>query len=123
MTDIPRPTPGDTDWIDWADDEEAQSDLVAAATAAATANTLVKRSADTSFGTTRVYGLDAPVNSNHAANKGYVDGLIAGAEGIKVHDGTTGGGTRPTGYARVRWVGGTTQPTNMAIGDVWEHDV
>ncbi len=45
-----------------------------------------------------------------------------GAEGIKVHDGTTGGGTRPTGYARVRWVGGTTRPTNMITGDVWEYD-
>ena len=30
--------------------------------------------------------------------------------------------TRPSGYARVRWVGGTVQPAAMATGDVWEHD-
>lgn len=46
----------------------------------------------------------------------------AGVEGIKTHDGTAGGGTRPSGFARVRWVGGTTRPTNMAVGDVWERD-
>lgn len=43
-------------------------------------------------------------------------------ERILVHDGTAGGGTRPAGYARVRWVGGTARPTNMLAGDVWEHD-
>jgi hypothetical protein len=43
-------------------------------------------------------------------------------EGIKVHDGTTGGGTRPAGFARVRWIGGTARPTNMVTGDIWEHD-
>lgn len=45
----------------------------------------------------------------------------AAAEGVKMHDGTTGGGTRPAGYARVRWVGGTARPTNMVTGDIWEH--
>lgn len=49
--------------------------------------------------------------------------LKAGVEGIKIHDLTTGGGTRPSGYTRVRWVGGTTRPTNMLTGDIWEHDV
>jgi hypothetical protein len=44
-------------------------------------------------------------------------------EAIVYHDGTTGGGTRPTGYVRVRWVGGTNRPLNMAVGDIWEHDV
>lgn len=44
-------------------------------------------------------------------------------EAIVFHDGTPGGGTRPSGYARVRWVGGTTRPTNMLTGDIWEHDV
>lgn len=48
--------------------------------------------------------------------------LPSDIEGLKVHDGTTGGGTRPTGYARVRWVGGTARPTNMVTGDVWERD-
>lgn len=43
-------------------------------------------------------------------------------EGIKAHDGTTGGGTRPSGYARVRWTGGANRPTNMAANDVWERD-
>lgn len=43
-------------------------------------------------------------------------------EGIVFHDGTAGGGTRLTGYKRVRWVGGTVRPTNMAAGDVWERD-
>jgi hypothetical protein len=42
------------------------------------------------------------------------------------HNGTTGGGTRPTGYTRVRWINpvGTTygRPTNMQAGDIWEHD-
>lgn len=52
------------------------------------------------------------------------DALVtrAGVEGIVFHDGSTGGGTRPAGYARVRWVGGTTRPTNMITGDIWEHD-
>jgi hypothetical protein len=47
-------------------------------------------------------------------------------EAVVTHDGTAGGGTRPTGYARVRWVSppGTaySRPANMAAGDVWEHD-
>jgi hypothetical protein len=43
-------------------------------------------------------------------------------EAIKVHDGSAGGGTRPVGFARVRWVGGAARPTNMAVGDVWEHN-
>jgi len=42
------------------------------------------------------------------------------------HDGTPGGGTRPTGYFRVLWVNpvGTNyaRPTNMAIGDEWEKE-
>lgn len=46
--------------------------------------------------------------------------------GEQDHDGTTGGGTRLTGYKRVRWVNpvGTAygRPTNMAIGDSWERD-
>lgn len=42
-------------------------------------------------------------------------------EALKIHDGSTGGGTRPTGGYRVRWVGGTVRPTNMVTGDVWEH--
>lgn len=44
----------------------------------------------------------------------------AAVEGIVVHDGSAGGGTRPTGYFRVRWVGGAARPTNMATGDIWE---
>lgn len=47
----------------------------------------------------------------------------AAVEGVKVHDGTASGGVRPTGFARVRWVGGAARPTNMAVGDIWEHDV
>lgn len=43
-------------------------------------------------------------------------------EGLMVHDGSAGGGARPAGFFRVRWVGGATRPTNMAAGDVWEHD-
>jgi hypothetical protein len=42
------------------------------------------------------------------------------------HDGTPGGGTRPSGYFRVLWVNpvGTNyaRPTNMAIGDEWEKE-
>lgn len=45
------------------------------------------------------------------------------SQGYVFHNGTTGGGTRPTGYTRVRWIGGSARPTNMAAGDVWEHDV
>lgn len=45
MTDIPRPAAGDVTWTDWADDEETQSDAVAAATSVATVSTLVKRDA------------------------------------------------------------------------------
>lgn len=47
---------------------------------------------------------------------------LTASEAVKVHDGTAGGGTRPTGYYRVRWVGGTVRPTNMVAGDIWEHD-
>lgn len=46
-------------------------------------------------------------------------------EAVVLHDGTWGGGVRPSGYARVRWVNpaGTayTRPGNMQAGDVWEH--
>ena len=48
---------------------------------------------------------------------------LTASEGVKLHDGSAGGGTRPSGYVRVRWVGGTTRPTNMITGDVWERDV
>ena len=41
-------------------------------------------------------------------------------EGLITHDGTTGGGVRPTGFYRVRWIGGVARPTNMAAGDIWE---
>lgn len=51
-----------------------------------------------------------------------VSQLKIAVEVIKAHDGTSGGGTRPTGYARVRWVGGAARPTNMATGDIWEHN-
>lgn len=47
-------------------------------------------------------------------------------EAIVYHNGTTGGGTRPSGYARVRWINpvGTAyaRPQNMVSGDIWEHD-
>ena len=47
-------------------------------------------------------------------------------EGVQFHDGTTGGGVRKVGYARIRWVNpaGTSyaRPTNMLAGDIWEHD-
>lgn len=41
-------------------------------------------------------------------------------EGLVAHDGTSGGGVRPTGFYRVRWIGGSSRPTNMAAGDIWE---
>lgn len=47
-------------------------------------------------------------------------------EAIIMHDGTAGGGTRPLGWRRVIWVNpaGTSyaRPTNMVVGDLWEHD-
>lgn len=30
--------------------------------------------------------------------------------------------SRPSGYARVVWVGGSTRPSGMIAGDVWERD-
>lgn len=52
--------------------------------------------------------------------------LNSAVEGVVFHNGTAGGGTRPSGFARVRWINppGTsyTRPTNMASGDVWEHN-
>lgn len=42
-------------------------------------------------------------------------------EAMVLVDGSAGGGDRPAGYFRVRWVGGTTRPLNMATNDVWEH--
>lgn len=63
-----------------------------------------------------------PIGSAELATKADATAV----EGVAVHDGTAGGGTRPTGYARIRWINpvGTTyaRPTNMAAGDVWEHD-
>lgn len=44
----------------------------------------------------------------------------AAVEGLAIF--TTVWPSRPSGYARVRWVGGTTQPAAMVAGDVWEHD-
>jgi hypothetical protein len=52
-----------------------------------------------------------------------VQDAVSRVEGIVIHDGTAGGGVRPAGYLRVRWVGGSLRPTNMAVGDIWEHDV
>lgn len=47
--------------------------------------------------------------------------LRSGSEIHVLHDGTTGGGTRPTGYFRVVWVGGAARPTNMLTNiDIWE---
>lgn len=43
--------------------------------------------------------------------------------GVVLHDGSTAGGIRPSGYAYVVWKGGTTRPTNMISGDIWEHEV
>jgi hypothetical protein len=67
-----------------------------------------------------------PTLSSEVTRKDYVDtadaNVKAAVEGYKAHDGSAGGGTRPTGFARVRWVGGTVRPTNMAAGDIWEHD-
>lgn len=70
-----------------------------------------------------------------ATTKKWMNGRVATGSGsaasaslevIVMHDGTASGPARPTGYARVRWVNpvGTsyTRPTNMAVGDVWEHD-
>ena len=34
-------------------------------------------------------------------------------------DGTTASNARPSTSSKVIWVGGTTQPTNMATGDLW----
>lgn len=45
----------------------------------------------------------------------------AQSEALVAHDGSAGGGTRPTGFFRVIWVGGATRPTNMATDvDIWE---
>jgi len=39
------------------------------------------------------------------------------------HDGTSGGGTRPSGWLYVIWRGGTTRPTNMVANvDEWVRD-
>lgn len=50
----------------------------------------------------------------------------AATETVVTHDGTTGGGTRPSGAYRVLWVsplGAThSRPTNMTSADRWEHD-
>lgn len=43
-------------------------------------------------------------------------------EGIAIYSGQTGWPARPTGFARVRWVGGVSRPSAMIAGDVWEHD-
>ncbi len=51
-----------------------------------------------------------------------IDGLRSSIEAVVFHDGTASGGNRPSGYRRVRWVGGTARPSNMATGDVWERD-
>lgn len=41
--------------------------------------------------------------------------------GVVVWNGTAWP-TRPAGYGLVIWVGGTTQPTGMAVNDLWEHN-
>ncbi|WP_212718910.1 hypothetical protein, partial [Blastococcus sp. CCUG 61487] len=80
--------------------------------------------ADAAAGTASMRTLGTGATQAAAGNDSRITGAAAasGVEGVKTHDGTAGGGTRPTGFARVRWVGGTTRPTNMVTGDVWEHD-
>lgn len=55
-----------------------------------------------------------------------LDYVLSGVEGMVVHDGSAGGGTRPEGFFRVRWVSPTgsahSRPTNMETADVWERD-
>lgn len=61
-----------------------------------------------------VNALATRIASEFKVLRGFVEAIVS-------HDGTAGGGTRPVGYKRVRWVGGTTRPENMITGDVWEH--
>lgn len=117
MTDIPRPAPGDTDWIDWADDEEVNSDKVAAATSNATASTLILRD---SAGRAQVVDGSA---ASDIATKGQVDAraLPADTVGYVAWNGTAWPGTRPS-YGSVFFLGGTTRPTIMnSTTDRWIH--
>jgi hypothetical protein len=66
--------------------------------------------------------VDKPVSSAQGTALAPKSALAA----VVFHDGTTGGGTRPTGYARVVWVNppGTTyaRPQNMLDVDIHELD-
>jgi len=80
--------------------------------------------------TKSMVGLDQVDNTtdlNKPVSNATVDALNLRAtkamtEGLVNHDGTTGGGTRPTGWFRIRWVGGSARPTNALSVDVWERD-
>lgn len=77
--------------------------------------------------------IESQLNVNNIISTGIVDVgtllqiITAGpslstVDGIVAHDGSPTGPPRPVGFFRVRWIGGATRPTNMAAGDIWEHD-
>lgn len=52
--------------------------LLDAATHISNASAIVRRSSDNSFAVRTIYGLADPTGADHAARKGYVDGLVGG---------------------------------------------
>lgn len=80
----------------------------------------------TSAERTKLSGIATAATANRTDSA--TDALIAakatqsGVAGFVNHDGTTGGGTRPSGFGYVVWRGGSTRPTNMVTGDDWVRD-
>lgn len=112
-------------------DAAAARTAIGAITSTAASETVVgivelATAAETTTGTSTALAVHPAGLKVELDKKANVTTLSASMEGIKIHDGTAGGGTRPTGFARVRWVNpaGTTyaRPTNMITGDIWERD-
>lgn len=115
-------------WIMSGKTNDSTEQALAGATSSGTVSTLVKRDGNGHAQFGRVYAENTPPSTpNELTRKDYVDAIKAAAEGIVFHDGTAGGGIRPTGYARVTWVSppgsGHSRPTNMLTNDAWETDV
>jgi hypothetical protein len=104
------------------EDDAGETIIVGVRTASET-DTGVLKLATTAATTT---GTDSTSAVHPAGLKVELDkkSVKASSEIVVFHDGTPTGPTRPTGYARVRWINpvGTSyeQPSNMAAGDVWE---
>jgi hypothetical protein len=109
---------------------EASADITDAANVAAAGAVMVSASSVSGIGfvideDTMASNLDTKVPTQQST-KAYVDSVastkVSTSAALGYVDVSTGSESRPSN-ARVIWIGGTTQPTNMSASDVWLKEV